>query len=144
MRFYEDSELLRQKCWFCGSKNKLVTDILLKKEKVGYSVRCCNCGHIDDHIFPWDDTKNTKQYLDKKTKLGTATCMQSSFCPYKNCPHYNPKKEENDNNFVCTGNCKSCIHCKDCRPNLCEPPIENKIPDLAQLVSKTCNGPEYK
>lgn len=39
----------RLKCQFCGSKLKRKLDAVTGNDKVvGYSLMCCNCGHIDN------------------------------------------------------------------------------------------------
>ena len=53
MREYSKQEITREKCHFCGSKNKLFTE--LRKEDrtfVGMALRCCNCGKVTFHINP--------------------------------------------------------------------------------------------
>ena len=46
-REFATSEVIRQKCSICGSKNKLYTEIQYKGIHYGYMLTCCNCGHVD-------------------------------------------------------------------------------------------------
>ena len=48
MREVERPEVMVMHCDWCGCKNKLKTDYGMKgQEPVGFTLRCCNCGHMD-------------------------------------------------------------------------------------------------
>lgn len=144
MRLYEDWELYKQKCYFCGCKNKLITDIVIKGKPVGHTVRCCGCGHIDEYIFPWDATKATKAYIKGEGTTGQMRCNQPSFCPFKNCPLYGTSntEEKEEDKTCCNGKCESC-NMRYC-PNRKTTLSNDKKLDSEKLDVKTCNGPEYR
>jgi hypothetical protein len=48
----DDDRIARWKCLVCGSKQKKIIEFSGKNgKKNGYSLYCCNCGHIDN--FAW-------------------------------------------------------------------------------------------
>ena len=45
----DEDRISRWKCLCCGSKQKKVIDHLnYSNKKIGYTLHCCNCGHIDN------------------------------------------------------------------------------------------------
>ena len=44
----DEDRISRWKCLVCGSKQKKIIDAITKSgKKAGFSLHCCNCGHID-------------------------------------------------------------------------------------------------
>ena len=90
MRELAMMEIFREKCQFCGCKNKLMTDIMAEGQKVGYAVRCCNCGHIDTFVDLEEDNVNITLplVLSHNTTFGKSKCIQPSGCTHTKCIFY--------------------------------------------------------
>lgn len=87
MREYSRTEIIREKCHYCGCKNKLYTDLTYESKIVGKSLRCCNCGRVDTYIDP--DTESLSiALINGKIKSGSQKCIQESFCPHRKCKLY--------------------------------------------------------
>lgn len=81
-REFAKSEIIRQKCSICGSKNKRFTELLYDGKMCGYRLTCCNCGHIDTFF---NDEKFSK--LGVTTK-GREACIQVTTCNNRKCPYF--------------------------------------------------------
>ena len=114
MREYGRTEVIREKCHWCGCKNKLVTYLKdrVTGEEVGMVLRCCACGkiltHVDPAIYP-----TVQKLFSGEMTVSRDKCVQESFCPHKSCKHYGqrwnhdkdkdrnrPPFDENDNKLV--------------------------------------------
>lgn len=84
MREFQFDELARYKCVACGSKNKLYTELIDRytHKLVGYTTRCCNCGHKMTWTF---NTKADIDYTRHHSTAGKSICIQPSYCPYQDC-----------------------------------------------------------
>lgn len=106
MREFKMDELSTFRCRICGCKNKLYTDILLKEtcyegswypcepKKIGYTTRCCNCGHVLEWI---DNNEHQIAHVNGHTKAGKTFCIHHSPCKNKKCKFWgwwakDPKK----------------------------------------------------
>ena len=81
-REFAKSEIIRQKCSICGSKNKRFTELLYEKEMCGYRLTCCNCNHVDTFF---NDEKYSHMGITEK---GREVCLQVTTCDYRVCKHY--------------------------------------------------------
>ena len=81
-REFATSEIIRQKCSICGSKNKLYTEIQYKGLHYGYMLTCCNCGHVD--IF-MDSLNGPSGLLDSLFQKGKEICIQLTTCKKTEC-----------------------------------------------------------
>ena len=123
MREYSRHEITREKCHFCGSKNKLFTK--LRKEDgtwVGMALRCCNCGKITFHINPAFGLDVMESFLQQRIYPGSSMCIQESFCPHKHCHLYGN-----------SGKLSKPV----CRKK------NNKVLDSSKLVVKAKNEPDF-
>lgn len=103
MREFEFYELSTFRCRICGCKNKLYTELIKKectcgpKKVVGYSTRCCNCGHSLEWYF---DNCGEIAHLNHEVVAGCSKCIQPSPCAHKECKLYGtcdifpPKKKK--------------------------------------------------
>lgn len=87
MRDYGETEIIREKCHWCGSKNKLYTDLLSGRLIIGGAIRCCNCGEVQIHINPENDVY-MQLYLSRKYVRGQSRCIQESPCVHTKCSFY--------------------------------------------------------
>lgn len=87
MREYEKDEIIREKCHWCGCKNKMYTDLMNGKMIIGKTIRCCNCGEVRVHIDPTNDIP-MQLYLSGKYYRGKSKCIQESFCSNDKCSLY--------------------------------------------------------
>lgn len=95
MREYGRTEVIREKCHWCGCKNKLVT--YLKDdcgEEVGMIIRCCACGKILTHVDP-AIYSTVNDLISGKMRFSRDKCVQESFCPHTQCPHYGQRQRHN-------------------------------------------------
>lgn len=85
-REFELRELRSIKCPICGSRNKLHTELLdaTKSELMGYTFKCCSCGHVTEMLI---DAKNNGTSHASYVK-GRSMCIQPSFCPHTECPFH--------------------------------------------------------
>lgn len=88
----------RWKCAFCGSKLKRKLDAVTGSGKqIGYSLMCCNCGHIDH--FALSSSAIPMYVCGERGEVNKIdiTCPLSEddlkFCNKTKCP-YRPKCEE--------------------------------------------------
>lgn len=88
MREFEFREIYRQKCFICGCKNKVHTELLDHSGKfVGYALKCCACGDVHEFLLNYEE--NGKKGLSSLYyKKGKQTCIQPSFCPHTDCELY--------------------------------------------------------
>ena len=85
-------EVITMHCIWCGAKNKIKTDYGTKKDgPVGFTLRCCNCGHMD--IFNRNWSKPMDLYT-KKYQVLDMRCIREHTCDRKECPLWttNPMK----------------------------------------------------
>ena len=81
-REFSKSEIIRQKCSICGSKNKRFTQILQDGKTCGYRLTCCNCNHVDTFY-----NKDYSTDIGSTTK-GLEVCIQVTTCNCKACKYY--------------------------------------------------------
>ena len=122
-REFSTSEIIRQKCYTCGSKNKLYTEFVYSGIHYGYMLTCCNCGHVDIFMKEGVDPSGILGAIYHK---GRECCIQLTTCHNKDCKYYgksslwnakttiddalngtNTSKSDNDkkNNCECEENC---------------------------------------
>ena len=97
MREFEKYEMVKIKCPVCGCKNKVHTELLDKNNVFkGYSLKCCACGNYNRFLLNYEDNGNS----DRENVLynGKQRCIQSSFCPRKDCKLYGTSKVKNIDN----------------------------------------------
>lgn len=87
-------------CRICGFNNKLFRVIINKDKKIiGYSLKCCQCGHIHEFHLDYEDNGiynllTSMLYYHK----GLDVCLQPTYCEHKECPLYGTcKYNEKDN-----------------------------------------------
>lgn len=96
MREFEDLEMTKQKCFICGCKNKVHTELFDRTNRfVGYRLKCCACGNTHDFLL--NHEVNGKDDKFTPYHYGKESCVQMSYCPHKDCPLYgkrnlNPSK----------------------------------------------------
>lgn len=131
MREYSRTEIMREKCHYCGCKNKLFTDIerSFDGRTVGMSLRCCNCGHTVVHLNPALGIDVVEAYINKKLRSGNSKCIQESYCPHTQCPLYG----------TCGGGVKKPEKTPSCDCG-CE---DNKLLDSSKLVIKSIKKPRF-
>lgn len=101
MRKIGKREIDRHKCIMCGSKNKLISDIVFNEEVHGHIIRCCACGHLEQFI---DKSMIPQDLYSKNVKIVPSNCIQSVPCPYTDCPYYAWADEWKEGEPVETGN----------------------------------------
>lgn len=135
-REFSTSEIIRQKCSICGSKNKIYTDLVSNKKHVGFTLTCCNCGHED--VFVNNDLVSKKGTY----KSGESVCIHVSPCDHKTCKYYGKYSLKDAAEMIT--NLLNGIDIKDNNSNNNET-SSNKIPthviensDSNQLVINGC------
>ena len=101
----DEDRISRWKCIFCGSRQKkIIEHFSTANKKIGYTLHCCNCGHIDNFAL-------TAAAIDLMTrantgKLGTS-CTDCGLlerdlytCPATTCKYR--KKFEKTEELVIT------------------------------------------
>lgn len=88
----------RWKCSFCGSKEKRKIDAITGDNNIiGYSLSCCNCGHIDNFAISPSAIPMYVCGQKGNVKEIRITCALSDddidFCKNTKCPH-RPIKEK--------------------------------------------------
>lgn len=89
----------RWKCVFCGSKLKRKLDAVVSGSGrlIGYSLMCCNCGHIDHFALSPSAIPmyicGERGEVDKINIFCPLTDDELKFCGNKKCP-YRPNQEE--------------------------------------------------
>ena len=86
----------RWKCLLCGSKLKKIIDLKDSKDMViGYSLHCCNCGHLDNFALNMKAIDTMTGY-EGKANDRVISCGVSihniDACAFKECPF---RKKEN-------------------------------------------------
>lgn len=124
-RKFAKSEIIRQKCSICGSKNKLYTEIIYSGIHYGYMLTCCNCGHVD--IFMKENT-DPSGILGSIYHKGKEQCIQLTTCHNKECRYYGKSSlwdgnmnDDGDDSSSKSGCCDGC----GCNPN--RNPIEIEL-----------------
>ena len=85
-REFATSEIIRQKCSICGSKNKMYTEFNYKGVHYGYQLTCCNCGHVDQFM---DAYKSPAGIVMGAFARGKEVCIRFQDCSHSECPYYN-------------------------------------------------------
>ena len=85
-REFATSEIIRQKCSICGSKNKMYTVFNYKGVHYGYQLTCCNCGHVDQFM---DAYKSPAGIVMGAFARGKEVCIRFQDCSHSECPYYN-------------------------------------------------------
>ena len=85
-REFATSEVIRQKCSICGSKNKMYTEFNYKGVHYGYQLTCCNCGHVDQFM---DAYKSPAGIVMGAFARGKEVCIRFQDCTHSECPYYN-------------------------------------------------------
>lgn len=105
MREFAKYEQVKAKCPVCGCRNKVQTPLyeseddigviiftdhkgVPRDKKVGYTLKCCNCGHYAKFIL--DNTTNGESIPDREHLVsGESQCIMLSYCRTgKKCPLY--------------------------------------------------------
>lgn len=96
-----DDRINRWKCLFCGSKLKKVISLKNKTgtgDIVGYSLHCCNCGHIDNFAFDLKGIDTMIGY-DNRADSRSIECgvcgKELESCNFKEC-HFRKEKQNKD------------------------------------------------
>ena len=84
-REFATTEIIRQKCSICGSKNKLYTEFKYKGFHYGYQLTCCNCGHIDEFMDAYRSPSGIVMGMFSK---GKEVCIRFQDCKHTECPYY--------------------------------------------------------
>lgn len=141
MREFDRSEHMREKCHYCGCKNKLYTDIVDKTtgEVAGHTLRCCACGRTVTFIDPDYSGLQGKSnlpmidFMNGKFIAGHQKCIFEQYCPHKNCGLYGsrPPRKTTEDDKKCDCNCECCKN-TDC-----------EFQYLNQLKIKASNKPRF-
>lgn len=90
------------KCLLCGSKHKKIIKHFRKSDdaQIGYTLFCCNCGHLDH--FAWTVAAAKNMCGEENDTIGKSEVVCGIYekdlvhCPKKNCiyrPGEKPKKQ---------------------------------------------------
>lgn len=99
MREFGKTEIFRYKCPICGSNNKKFIPIMWKKVPYGFTLHCCNCGHIEEFIKP---SKHIGGLYNGHFEAGEERhqrCYMLNDCPYTRCPLYGTYKPDEGSGY---------------------------------------------
>ena len=99
MREFAKTEIFRYKCPICGSNNKKMIPIMWKKVPYGFTLHCCNCGHIEEFIKP---SKHIGGLYNGHFEAGEEKyqrCYMLNECPHTRCPLYGTYKPDEDSGY---------------------------------------------
>ena len=153
-REFSKSEIIRQKCSICGSKNKKFTEIV-NADKImrGYKLTCCNCGHIDT-FFNNTDNIDIQTYTNERE-----VCIQVTTCRHKTCKYYGKYNLHQSSRIlerilngldtdciieggnICT-NCNCSCNCPNNSQNSNDTNIKNEI-EISDSYQLDINGYKY-
>ena len=146
-REFATSEIIRQKCSICGSKNKLYTEITFKGIHYGYYLTCCNCGHVDTFI---EDQNGPSGMLDALFHRGREICIQNTTCTHKDCKYHGKSSlwnakttldEAYNNQNGIENPINQNVGYAGCGCPICNPcAIANEKSDKLQLDINDCNS----
>ena len=87
MREFAKSEIIKQKCYICGCRNKGFSELLDDKVNTyaGFRLKCCNCGNV---LTFYRDYTDNGTMPPLKVHPGKEKCIKLSFCPHKDCKLY--------------------------------------------------------
>lgn len=81
----------RWKCLICGSRQKKVIDLIGNtNKKIGYSMLCCNCGHVDQFALTMNGI--TSMICGDESKVSNVNIYcglnedDLKYCPNLECP----------------------------------------------------------
>ena len=119
MREVKMPEITVMHCDWCGCKNKIKTVYGHKGEPpVGFTLRCCNCGHMD--IFNRNWSKPMDLYTHKYDVI-SMECVRDQKCTHHECPLYTTNRPNNK---------------KPVKPACCKK-YKRKLPDGVMLNPKS-------
>ena len=129
----------RWKCLLCGSKLKKIIDLKDAKDMViGYSLHCCNCGHLDNVALNMKAIDTMTGY-EGKANDRVISCGVSihniDACAFKECPFRKKenKFEENEKSTIKDPELSAI----DEIPNPDVEPIEEEVSKEETLNSKS-------
>lgn len=88
MREFEKWEMANMKCPICGCRNKIHTQLISPQtnEFVGYTVKCCACGHLTEFF----NEHKSNGFSERPDYIpGPQRCIKRMFCPHRDCMLYN-------------------------------------------------------
>ena len=100
----DNDRIARWKCLMCGSRQKKIIDLIDTNNKhAGYSIMCCNCGHIDSFAYNYNGVVVATTGDTKRLKKINIYCgydyKELQHCTAHNC-NYRPKRPPMDSNSV--------------------------------------------
>ena len=112
MRFIWTRQILKWKCFICGSRNKIFTELLDEcGNPCGYTLKCCNCGYVHRYI---GSPNNFIDENNNNVKQGESYCIRLRFCPRKNCIYRHKELKDfldNKGHIVPPDDHKKCCNC---------------------------------
>ena len=88
MRDFEQAEIFKYKCPMCGSLNKKHVPIMYKHQPYGYSLHCCNCGHVEQFITPPKSLDGLYNGFFNAGEVSEQKCYALNKCDIENCPWF--------------------------------------------------------
>lgn len=97
----DEDRISRWKCLCCGSKQKKVIDHLnYSNKKIGYTLHCCNCGHIDNFALTSAAIELMTRANAEKLRLSCTRCglleRDLYTCPAVTCKYRKKHEEEEE------------------------------------------------
>ena len=99
MREFAKSEIFRYKCPICGSNNKKFIPIMWKKVPYGFTLHCCNCGHIEEFINPSRHIGGLYNGHFEAGEEKDQRCYMLNDCPHTRCPLYGTYKPDENSGY---------------------------------------------
>lgn len=101
MENMDKDRINRWKCLICGSTQKKKIDLIgISNNEIGYSLLCCNCGHVDSFALTSSAVSAMICGDESKVAKTKITCGAGSsnmkFCLNKKCPYRIKKDEKKD------------------------------------------------
>ena len=130
-------QIIKWKCFICGSRNKIFTELKdCEGNPCGYTLKCCHCGYVHRYIGSPED------FIDEnanKVRQGDSYCIRLRYCPRKDCIYRNKELKDfldKSGHIIHPDPGPKCkCKCEDCDEVLC-----NKNPNYTKLTfNKICN-----
>ena len=130
-------QIIKWKCFICGSRNKIYTELKNKcNDECGYTLKCCHCGYIHRYIETPED------FIDENNNnvtQGESYCIRLRYCPKRGGCIYKNKEIKDfldkSGHIIPPEPDKKCkCPCEECDEVLC-----NRNPNYMKLeFNKIC------